>query len=64
MLVKKICEKKTGDITYELRFFKGDNKYVIYQWDKNKMSNGRVHRIPEIAVFNNEKDAKDYLKKL
>ena len=28
------------------------------------MKDGRVHRIPEKAVFNNEKDAREYLEKL
>lgn len=61
---QKICEKKIGDIIYILRFFKGDNKYVIYRQDEKKMMDGCVHRIPEVAVFNNKKDDRDYLKKL
>ena len=64
MPVKKICEKKTGNITYELCFFEGDNKYVICKWDKKKMKNGECCRIPEVGVFNNEKDAREYLAKL
>ena len=63
-MVRKICEKKIGNITYGLRHFKGDNKYVIYKWDEEIMKNGKVHRVPEVGVFNNEKDARDYLEKL
>jgi len=62
MPVKKICEKKVRDITYILRLFEGDNKYVIFKRDGKKMMDGRVHRIPEIAVFNNEKDAQDFFR--
>ena len=64
MPVKKIYEKKIGNITYELRFFEGDNKYVIYKWDEEIMKNGKVHKIPEVGVFNNEEDARKYLEKL
>ena len=64
MPVRKICEKKVGDITYILRFFEGDDKYVIYKQDEKKMMDGRVHRIPEAGVFKNEKEARDYLEKL
>ena len=63
-MVRKICEKKVGNITYELKHFEGDDKYVIYKWDEEIMKNGKVHRIPEETVFNNEKDAKEYLNKL
>lgn len=64
MPVKKICEKKIGDIIYELRFFEGDGKYVIYKWDGEIMKDGKAHRIPEVGVFNNEKDARKYLEEL
>ena len=64
MSVKKICEKKIGDITYELCFFEGDNKYVIYKCDKKKMKNGKCCRIPEVGVFNNKEDAREHLTKL
>lgn len=64
MAVRKICEKKMGNITYELKYFEGDNKYVIYKCDEKKMKNGQVHRIPEVGVFNNEKEARNYLEKL
>ena len=64
MPVKKITEKRIGNITYEIRFFEGDNKYVIYKWDEEIMKDGKVHRIPEVGVFNNEKDAREYLEKL
>ena len=64
MSVKRICEKKIGDITYELCFFKGDNKYVICKWDKKKMKNCECSIIPKVGVFNNEKDAREYLAKL
>ncbi len=63
-MVKKICEKKVGNTVYELKYFKGDNKYVIYKLDENKMMDGKVHRIPEVGVFNDEKDAREYLDKL
>ncbi len=63
-MVRKICEKKIGNITYILKHFEGDNKYVIYKWDSSKMENGKVHRVPEEGVFNNEKDAREYLEKL
>ena len=63
-MVRKICERKIGNITYVLKHFEGDNKYVIYRWDKEKMKNGQIHRIPEEAIFNKEKDAKEYLEKL
>ena len=63
-MVRKICEKKIGNITYESKHFKGDNKYVIYRLDEEMMKNGQVHRIPEEAIFDNEKDARNYLEKL
>jgi len=63
-MVKKICEKKIGNIAYELKHFEGDNKYVIYRLDEEMMKDGQAHRIPEEAVFNNEKDAREYLEKL
>ena len=63
-MVKKIAEKKVGSITYQLKHFEGDSKYVIYKMDDGVMSDGQIHRIPEEAVFNNEKDAREYLEKL
>lgn len=63
-MVKKICDKKIGDIIYTLKYFKGDNKYVIYKQDNIVMNDGCVHRIPEEAIFDNEKDARKYLEKL
>jgi len=56
--------KKIGDIIYELYFFEGNNKYIIYKLDKDKMKNGCAHRISEVAAFNNKKKALDYLEKL
>jgi len=64
MPVKKLYKKKIGNITYELRFFEGDHKYVIYKWDKEIMKDGKVHEIPEVGIFNNEEDARKYLEKL
>ena len=64
MSVKKNLRKKIGNVTYELRFSKVDNKYVIYKWDGEIMKDGKVHRIPEVGVLNNEEDAKKYLEKL
>ena len=63
-MVKKICEKKVGNITYKLKHFEGDNKFVIYKWNNEIMKDGQVHRIPKEAIFSNEKDAKEYLEKL
>lgn len=63
-MLKKICDKKLGNITYELKHFEGDNKYVIYKWDDEVIKNGQAHRIPKEAVFDNEKDARTYLEKL
>lgn len=64
MPVKKISEKKVGDITYVLKLFEGDNKYIIYKQDERMMKNGQVRALPEIAVFNNKEDAAKYLEKL
>lgn len=64
MPVKKICEKKVGNITYILKLFEGDNQYIVYKWDEKIMKNGQDRVLPEIAKFNNEEDAKKYLKKL
>jgi len=63
-MVKKIEEKRLGSITYQLKHFEGDNKYVIYKIDDTVMGNGQVHRIPEEAIFDNEKYAREYLEKL
>ena len=63
-MVKKICEKRVGNITYELKYFEGDNKYVIYKLDDEIMRNGKVHRIPQVGVFNNKRDARKFLEKL
>jgi hypothetical protein len=60
-MVKKICDKKIGNIDYIINYFESDNKYVIYRWNKK---NNQIHQIPEVADFNNEKDAKEYLDKL
>ena len=63
-MVKKIAEKKVGSITYELKLFEGDSKYVIYKMDDSIMNDGQIHRIPEEAVFDNEMDARKHLDKL
>jgi len=63
-MVKKIAEKKIGSITYQLKLFEGDNKYVIYKMDDKVINDGQIHRIPEEAVFENETDAREYLKEL
>ncbi len=63
-MVKKIEEKRIGSITYQLKYFEGDNKYVIYKMDDRVMSDGQIHRIPEEAVFDNEKDAREYMENL
>ena len=63
-MVKKIYEKRIGNITYELKYFEGDNKYVIYKLDDEIMRNRKIHMIPEVGTFNNEKDAREFLKKL
>lgn len=56
--------KKVGAITYELKLFEGNNKYVIYKMDDSVMSDGQIHRIHEEAIFDNEKDARDHLENL
>ena len=63
-MVKKICEKKVSGVTYKLRFFDSDNKYVVYKIDDKVMEDGKIHRIPREAVFSSEKDAKEYIEKL
>lgn len=63
-MVRKIAEKQVGSITYQLKYFEGDNNYVIYKMNDKVMNDGQVHRIPEEAVFNNEKDAREYMENL
>ena len=60
---KKICEKIVDDITYELKHWPNDNKYVIYKWDSN-IKGLDVHHIPEVGIFTTESDARAFLEKL
>ncbi len=62
-MVKKIAEKQVGTIKYGLRFFEGDGKYVIYRMNLSLMRGDAV-RIPEEAVFDTEKEAREYLEQL
>lgn len=63
-MIKKIEEKRIGSITYQLKYFEGDNKYVIYKMDDRVINDGQIHRIPEEVVFDNEKDAREYMENL
>lgn len=63
-MINKLYTRKTGNILYELRYFEGDHKYVVYKWDIEKSQNGVVEWIPEEATFNNEDDAKKYIDSL
>lgn len=53
---KSICKKTIGNITYDLRL--RDNKYIIYSCSE------QFSKQPEIATFDNEKHAKEFLEKL
>jgi len=63
-MVRKICDKKVGKITYTLKQVGSNDRYVIYKWDSEIMEDSQIHRIPEEAVFDNEKDAREYLEKV
>lgn len=63
-MVKKIAEKKIGSITYQLKLFEGDGKFVIYKMDDGVMDDTRIQKIPEEAVFDNEKEAREYFDNL
>jgi len=63
-MIKKICTKKIKNFTYILRFFESDNQYIIYKQNDAILEDGKIHHIPIEAIFNNEKDARAYLKKL
>lgn len=60
---KKIYEKIVGNITYELKHWPNDNKYVIYKWDSN-IKGLDVNRIPEVGTFATESDARAFLDKI
>lgn len=71
MAVKEIDEKKIGDITYELKHFEDDNKWVIFRLDGKKIykdektiKDAQAIQIKTEAVFDNEKDARHYLENL
>lgn len=62
---KIIAKKEIGDIVYELGHWPGDDKYVIYKKDRRIMKQGSMaHRILEVGVFDTEKEARDFLRKL
>jgi predicted transcriptional regulator len=59
-MVKKIYEKKVGNIIYKIRQFEEGGRYFIYKLEND----GRINKIPEVATFDNEKEVKKYLEKL
>lgn len=61
MAVKTIYEKTIGSIIYELKYFEGDKKYVIYKWDKELGSGNIARRIPMVEAFDDKQKAIDYL---
>lgn len=63
-MVQKMTAKRVGNIIYELKHFEGDDKYVIYKIDDEVMSDGKMHRIPEEAIFDSEQEAMEYLENL
>lgn len=61
-MVKKICEKKIGNIIYVLKHFK--DRYVIYKQDEERWKNGKASESLKVKEFNNEQKAREYLEKL
>jgi predicted transcriptional regulator len=59
-MVKKIYEKKVGNIIYKIWQFEEGGRYFIYKLENN----GRINKIPKVDTFDNEEEAKKYLEKL
>lgn len=60
MSLKTIAKKQCGNNLYTIKYW-SDPVYVVYRDDRTLRS---VHRIPEIAHFYNEDDARKFLKDL
>jgi hypothetical protein len=60
-MIKKIKERKLGDKTYQLVCYPGGPIFVIYEVKNNI---GTFENYPEVASFDNERDAAEYLEKL
>lgn len=57
--MEKIKKKEIDSVVYELAYFSGDGKYVVYKIEKSLLLKGVTH-IPEDRVFDNEEEALVY----
>lgn len=63
MKIQRIAKKKVGDYEYELRYFSGDNSFVIFEKDEQKVyGDGATSK--NIGPFKTKREATEYFDRL